>query len=89
MKVPMTKEIQSVICAIHDYSKYLRSYHHFVLNELDFDWWQEAENFYNKMPLPEGMNSSKACFNAVMWYPINDTIDTLSEELPGKFSFGF
>ncbi len=89
MRTPLTQEIQSVIIAVRDYKKFLQSYHVFLLKEEQYDCEAGAESFYKSLQLPAGMNTSKACFNAVMSYPIDTTVETEMEDLPNKFEFGY
>jgi two-component SAPR family response regulator len=90
-KTPLTEEIQAIILTVQDYARFLRHYHMSVLKNQNFDWWNETEKFYISLKdkLPEGMNTCLACFEAVMSYKIDKTIDTLFEELPKKFTFSF
>lgn len=89
MKYPLTKQILNIIVATQDCSKFLRSYHNFVLEEQNYDWWKETENFYNILPLPKEMNKSNACFNAVMQYDVTEPCKEIFDELPNKFEFGY
>ena len=88
---PLTEKIQAVILTTQDYARFLRHYHMSVLGNENYDWWHETEKLYNSMRdvLPEGMNTSLVCFEAVMSYKIDETTDTLFEELPKKFRFSF
>lgn len=89
MKTSMNEKIQSIICAVHAYKKHLISYYNFVLGEKNYNWYDETKRFYNTLPLPEGMSDNIACFEAVLSYPIDETLNTEMDELPHKFSFGY
>ncbi len=89
MKTALTEEIQSVIIAMQDYATFLRSYHMCLLKNKQYDWWKEAKGFYGNLNLPPGMAKNNACFDAVMNYPIDKTLDTEMRDLPSRFEFGF
>lgn len=89
MKTPLTEGIQNIIIATQDYKKHLISYHSFVLEDKQFDWYEETKNFYNSLPLPNEMATSINCFESVLSYPIQDTIETEMDELPLKYEFGY
>ncbi|MCK9198455.1 MAG: hypothetical protein M0P49_02515 [Bacilli bacterium] len=89
MKTALTKEMQAIILTVQDYAKFLRRYHYSVLGNMKFNWWKETEKFYNTLPLPEGMNTCLACFEAVMDYKIENTTNVLFEDSPKQFEFRY
>lgn len=89
MNIPMTEEVQAVICAVQDYKTFLRSYHNGLLKDAQYDWWNETSTFYNSLDLPEGMTKCLACFEAVISYPIKETLSTEMKDLQSKFKFGY
>lgn len=85
MKISMNKDVQSVILAVHRFRAWL-----FIDAEVrkttpDFC---EVRNYYNSLPKPFGMDSSIACFEAVLCYPIKDTENTEENDLH-VFEFGY
>ncbi len=90
-KHPLTREMQGVILAVQACAKFLRYYHIYVLGSLDYDWWEETKKFYFslKSNLPKEIKLNNACFEEIMRYKIEDTLDVLFEELPEKFTFNY
>ncbi len=89
MKTKMTMKILTTIDYIQTQRKALAILH----NEIKPDkvnYIKELEEIYNNIPLPQGMNASKACFEAVLSYPLTSEImSTEAEDLPKKFEFGY
>jgi hypothetical protein len=89
MKVQMTKEILAVIDMIHSQRRAYSILHNEILND-KHDYIEDLEILYNDIPLPNGMNKSRACFESVLSYPLNDEImRTEAKDLSTKFQFGF
>jgi hypothetical protein len=89
MKVKMTKEILAVIHMIQLQRLSYSILHNEILND-KHDYIADLESLFNDIPLPDGMNASRACFEAVLSYPLNDEImKTEYAELGNKFEFGF
>ncbi len=89
MKYPLTDKMQSIIIATKDYKKHLISYHSFVLNDKQYDWYAQTQKFYNSLPLPNEMQANLSCFEAVLSYPIERTLGTEMDDLPKEYIFGY
>lgn len=91
MLMSMNEDIQSVIIAVQNYKKFVVA--DFVVrngNVGNFDWYGEVLKYYNSLNLPDGMiHNSKRCLDAVLSYPIEDTLNTESGDLMEKFNFGY
>lgn len=89
MKIKMSMKILTIIDYIQSQRRALAILH----NEIKPDkvnYIKELEEIYNQLPLPQGMNTSIACFEAVLHYPLTDEImSTRAEELQDKFEFGY
>lgn len=92
MKIKMDESLQVTILAVQTHYKAL--YYGRLMKAKRFDnfdmfaAWQDTRDYFLTIPLPEGMAHSTACFEAIMLYPIKDTMDTEAEDL-GKFEFGY
>lgn len=79
MKIKFNKEVLDVINAVRDYKRFIISNNYVVDKNNNFDWYAEAENYFKSLPLPKELNPSKACFEAIIFYPedelkvLNDT----------------
>lgn len=92
MKIKMDESVQVTILAVQThykalyYDRYMRAK---KFDNLDmFACWQDTRAYFNSIVLPDGMSHSTACFDAIMRYPIQDTMNTEAEEL-GQFEFGY
>ena len=92
MKIKMDESLQVTILAVQTHYKALYYDRYVRANKFDnldmFACWQDTRDYFHSIPLPEGMAHSTACFEAIMRYPIKDTMDTEAEDL-GKFEFGY
>ena len=90
MTTPMTREIQAVILAVQTYRKFLNyDSEARCFQKSDDRLFGELQAYFCKLPLPSGMTHGVACFEAILRYPIEETLDTQMEELPDHFSFGY
>ena len=69
MKVKFNKEVLNVINAVRDYKRFIISNNYVVDKNDNFDWYAETEKYFKTLPLPEELKTSKACFEAIIWYP--------------------
>lgn len=89
MKTKMTMEILTIIDYIQAQRKAFAILHNRIIPS-KHDYIKELENIYNKLPLSEGINTSKACFESVLFYKLTDEImNTNAEELSDKFEFSY
>ena len=90
MKIPMTAEMQSVIIAVQAYYKFI--YSDMIVKHLsiaDNDLYAATELYYHALPIPKEMKHNRPCFDAILHYPIDRTLDTECDDLPKKFLFGY
>lgn len=91
MRIPMTARVQASIIAVQAYRKWLWA-NKVVTVGADARWDEHDEAAvasYWRTIRPEGADKSNACLSAALSYPIEDTVNTKSEELPHQFSFGW
>lgn len=87
MKTPLTEEILNVIIAVQFYKRYVHADN--IVKKESVDLYKVTEEYYKSLPLPAELNTSKACFEAVLHYPIGKTINTQAKDLPKNFNFGY
>lgn len=51
--------------------------------------WEEAEKYFKSLPMPEGMDHSRACFEAIMSYPVYGAIMNAEQEEYGNYEFRY
>ena len=89
MKMPMSYEILAMIYYLQTQRKASSILHNELLKDKE-DYIEELYNNYRNLPIPEGMNTSNACFEAALYYPITEKImNTEAEDLSKEFEFGF
>lgn len=96
MVTKMTDEIVVTILAVQSYNKFAYYDH---LQRLDYgrEWktkdygypWKKTEEYYKSLTLPEGLNHSRACFEAVMNYPIYGDIKNAERSEYGNYEFRY
>ena len=89
--IPLTEDIQLIILAVQAYKKYIR-YDYEIKNptsDQNFDWQDACEKYYKSLPLPNGMNTSREHFEAVINYPIYKTEDIESDLIEKIFPFPY
>lgn len=93
MKVQMTETLQSIIIAVQSYRRW-RYADLFAKEKLGALQSYQAEGetynyFVSLEPKRVGLDMTKSCLEAVLNYPIVETINTEAEDLPKMFSFGW
>ena len=93
MKVQMTETLQSIIIAVQNYRRWRYS-HMFAKGKLNAIKSYQAEEetyiyFISLEPKRAGLDITRKCLDSVLNYPIAETINTESEDLPKMFSFGW
>lgn len=96
MKIEMNDNLQSLIIAVKDYRAWLysdlvvRNAGHSISSDEIKELDSYAHCYYRNLnPSKYGLSLSDRCFEAVLQYPIEETLDTESEDLPKRFSFGW
>lgn len=90
MKIKFNEEVLNVMHAVKDYKRFIIS-NNYIIKDKNFDWYTQTEKYYNSLPLPTGLNTSTACFNAVLHYPkeVLKEIDSTTFENLHNFEFGY
>jgi hypothetical protein len=89
MKLRMTMEILTIIHYVQTQRTAFATLNVDILKNKK-DYIQELREIYNSLPLPDGLNTSNACFEAILLYPLNDKImNSESIDLPKNFYFGY
>ena len=93
MKVQMTESLQSIIIAVKSYRNWRYSYM-FAKGEQSAEKTNRIEKetygyFVQLDPKRVGLDTTSICYEAVLRYPIVETINTEAEDLPKMFSFGW
>lgn len=93
MTVQMTESLQSIIIAVQNYQKW-RCADLFARGYLDalqiYQVKGETYNYFVSLePKRAGLDMTRNCLEAVLSYPIAETINTEAEDLPKMFSFGW
>lgn len=92
MKVKMNESIQLVILSTRAFFKAM--YYDMLLKNGGYsgrrmrDVYDKTREYFNSIPLPDGMKHCDACFEEVMHYPIDKTVSVETEDLD-KFEFGY
>jgi hypothetical protein len=89
MKIPLKKDTQQIILLMQKYQEFNRIYYYGILKNDNYDWYGDAQRFYYTLPLPEGLNTSDYCFDAILRYPVDKTMNTPKEDLPKLFTFEY
>ena len=91
MIIQMTERVQASIIAVQAYRKWLWANKIATIGAGAH--WDEHDDAavasYWRTVRPEGTDISDACLKAALSYPIEDTANTESFELPQRFSFGW
>lgn len=91
MIIGMTERIQASIRAVQAYREWLWA-NKVVTYGPDAQWDTQddaAVSSYWRTIRAEGMDNSAGCLAAALSYPINETMNTESDELPQNFNFGW
>ena len=90
MTTSLNEKIQNIIFAVQRFKAYIIADNIARNDDINekCDWYSETFGYYKSLKLPDGMNYSKACFEAVLSYPIETTSNT-SADMLSKFKFGF
>ena len=90
MKAVMNETLQSIIIAVQDYRKWRYSNAFARNDEALRDRAEEDSYLYFKRldPARAGIDTTRKCYEAVVCYPIKETLDT-DMELLGRFAFGW
>lgn len=91
MIIRMTERVQASIIAVQAYRKWLWA-NKVASQGPDVKWDNHddaAVASYWRTIRPDGTDKTDACLQAALSYPIDDTLNTESYELPQKFSFGW
>lgn len=91
MIIQMTESVQASIIAVQAYRKWVRA-HKVATIGADTHWDEDDDGVvasYWQLIRPEGTDKSDACLMAALSYPIEDTVNTESYELPHRFCFGW
>ena len=75
----LNNKIQLVILAVQAYKKFICYDNELKGNKQD--WYNSCRVYYNSLNLPEGLKKNKYCFEAVINYPIEKTVDFQEEGL--------
>ena len=81
----MSKDMQSVIIAVQRFKAWY--YVHCEICGVHPNF-RKIKEYYYDLPKPDGMDNSIACFEAVLNYPINDTVNVEENDLH-NFQFGY
>ena len=87
MKVPLTEEILNIIIATQFYKQFAHA--DSIAKKESVDLYKATKEYYENLPLPNELNTSKACFEAILHYPMGKTINTQAKDLPKNFNFGY
>ena len=93
MTVQMTESLQSIIIAVQNYRKW-RYADLFARERYSASNCERIESetygYYTQLrPEREGLDTTRVCLEAVLSYPIKETINTESEDLPKMFTFSW
>jgi hypothetical protein len=90
-KVKMNMEILNIIHVVKDYKRFIRSYYCHVMGNVGFDWEEKTKKFYTTLPLPEGLNTSKNCFENVLEFPEEELrkLDSINSENLHNYEYVF
>lgn len=89
MKTSMTAEIQSIIIAVQMYKQYVIADSIARKTFEKTDWYGKTFVYYKSLEIPDCLDWSVRCFEAILDYPIEKTLETQMENLPKQFEFGF
>ena len=101
MKVPMNEQIQAVILAVQSYRTFL--WNDTYVRNIDESFvdrctkvaavseilLNQVKAYYDALDLPDGMKHNRACFEAVLSYPIDRTLYTEMADLPKQYMFRY
>lgn len=91
MIIRMTERVQASIIAVQEYKKWLWA--NKVVSQGPDVTWDKADDAavssYWRTIRPDGTDKTDACLQAALSYPIRETLNTESLELPQKFGFGW
>lgn len=95
MKTKMNRDILVTILAVR--SHYSAFYYDMEQRKRKQDWrakdygaaLEDTAKYFKSLSLPDGMDHSEACFNAILAYPVYGEIYHAEEEDYDKFEFGF
>lgn len=88
MKHAMTERIQSIIVAVQQYKKWYMA-DAMARGIPDIDVFEQTMKYYSSFFIPEGLEHNRACFEAILRYPIEQTLNTQMEDLPHLFKFEY
>lgn len=88
MKLSMTERIQAIIVAVQQYHEWYMA-DAMARGTTGLDAFEKTMNYYSSIPLPEGLAHNRACFEAILRYPIEQTLNTQMEDLPHIFKFEY
>ena len=79
----MTPQILNVIHAVRDYRRWIVS-HNFVCPKAGFNWYEQTENYFASLNLPDGMKKNRRDLERIFLIPqyvIDRWDEMVSEEL--------
>ena len=88
MKIAMTERIQSIIVAVQQYKKWCLA-DAMARGITDIDVFEQTMKYYSSFFIPEGLAHNRVCFEAILRYPIEQTLNTQMEDLPHLFKFEY
>ena len=88
MKLSLTERIQAIIVAVQQYHEW-RTADAMARGITDIDVFEKTRIYYSSLALPEGLAHNLDCFEAILRYPIEQTLNTQMEDLPHLFKFEY
>lgn len=90
MQTPLTSHLQSVIIAVQSYMDFVHA-DAMAKDKMDADFngYDMTVEYFKTLPLPDGMKHSADCLHAMLFYPIEETLDTERDDLPLRFEFKY
>lgn len=76
----MTNEILNIIHAVLNYKKFICSQNRLKQFHVDdFNWFDETEQYYRSLDLPEGMKHNIFCLEAILSYQTRGGMEKLDK----------
>ena len=66
-KIAMSSEILNIIHAVLDYKRFVLS-NNMVFHKIGFDQYKETREYYNTLPLPDGLKHNHLDFERILNY---------------------
>lgn len=89
--IPLSEEIQALIIAVQKYKAFVIA--DWIARRKDkkcsFDWYAMVWGYFTSLSFPAELKHSKRCFENMLEYPVNDTLNTPANQLEDNFLFWF